>query len=63
VREVTGQQANGITQVCFAMPLRTDAVGDTALHPGQAVHLVLAWSHEPDFSHHSAGRDSLEVTL
>jgi hypothetical protein len=63
VREVTGQQANGVTQVCFTIPLRTDAVGDTALHPGQAVHMVLAWSHEPDFNHHSAQRESLTTNL
>jgi DOMON domain len=63
VREVTGQQVNGVTRVCFAMPLRTDAVGDTPVKPGQATHLVLAWSHEPDFNHHSAKRESLEITL
>jgi hypothetical protein len=63
VRAVTGEQLQGRTRVCFVMPLRTDAANDRPLQPGQATHLVLAWSHEADFKHHSAQRESLTVTL
>jgi hypothetical protein len=63
VEQVSGQQHEGRTQVCFVMPLAAADADDVDLAAGSSVHLVLAWSHEPDFDHHSAQRGSLSITL
>ncbi len=63
VSQVSGRQSGGRTHVCFTMPLGRADAEDVALVKGSPVHLILAWSHETDFDHHSAQRDSLDVTL
>ena len=42
------------------------AAGDTMaadLRPGAQTHLMLAWSHAPEFTHHSAWRRHFDVVL
>jgi hypothetical protein len=51
------------TEICFRMPLAAADDEDIALVPGETVHLILAYSHEADFQHHSARRDGVKVTL
>ncbi len=34
-----------------------------SLAPGRTTHLMLAWSHETDFDHHSAWRAHYDITL
>jgi hypothetical protein len=63
VSNVSGRQAGGRTHVCFSMPLKPTDTEDVALLRGAPVHLILAWSHEADFDHHSAQRDSVEMML
>jgi hypothetical protein len=63
VSDVSGQQAGGRTHVCFSMPLKPSDAEDVTLVTGAPVHLILAWSREADFDHHSAQRESVEVML
>ncbi|MEL6678417.1 MAG: hypothetical protein AAFQ51_06895 [Pseudomonadota bacterium] len=50
----------GGSRLTFSYP--TDLPG-LALAPGSATHLMLAWSHAPEFDHHSAWRRHLDITL
>jgi hypothetical protein len=63
VRTVGGVQELDFTRVCFAMPLDPLDPSDVTLAAGMLTHLVLAWSHERDFDHHSADRGAVNVLL
>jgi DOMON domain len=63
VTQVSSSYSNGQTQVCFTMPLKAQDAQDIGLVAGQVVYLILAWSHEADFDHHSAQRGSVRVVL
>jgi hypothetical protein len=63
VADVSGSQVDGVTRVCFSMPLAAADAEDVSLVAGKSVHLVLAWSHEPDFQHHSAQRGARNTLL
>jgi hypothetical protein len=63
VRLVGGAQEDGFTRLCFVMPLGQIDGADVALAAGATTHLVLAWSHERDFDHHSADRGAVSVVL
>ena len=51
------------TRVEVSVPLDPEVPELVVLRPGARVWLVLAWSREPDFDHHSARRTGLWVTL
>jgi len=51
---------SGRSVLRFAMPHR---LSSQSLAPGSAVHLMLAWSPETDFAHHSAWRRHVDVVL
>jgi DOMON domain len=63
VSEVSGSQSGGTTRVCFSMPLAAADQEDVKLSAGQSTHIILAWSHESDFEHHSAQRSAVQVRL
>lgn len=63
VRLVGSAQQAGFTRLCFVMPLGPIDRSDVALVAGSLTHLVLAWSHERDFDHHSADRGAVDVLL
>lgn len=63
LRIVGGPQEAGLTRLCFVMSLDPMDPSDILLVAGGQTHLVLAWSHEPDFDHHSAERGAVNVTL
>jgi hypothetical protein len=63
VRIVGGAQEAGVARVCFVMPLDPIDPSDVTLAAGSLTHLVLAWSHERDFDHHSADRGAVNVLL
>jgi hypothetical protein len=63
VRISGGAQDAGVTRVCFVMPLDPSDPSDVTLAVGSPTHLVLAWSHESDFNHHSADRGAVNVLL
>jgi hypothetical protein len=56
-------QRDGVTRICFRMALAASYAGDVALVAGKPVHLILAWSHERDFQHHSAQRGAVNTVL
>jgi hypothetical protein len=58
-----GAQQAGVTRVCFVMPLDPIDPADVMLVAGAPTHLLLAWSHESDFDHHSADRGAVNVQL
>jgi DOMON domain len=63
VSSVSGSKSAGITRVCFSMPLAAADREDVGLRAGQNTHIILAWSHEADFEHHSAQRSAVQVVL
>ena len=63
VRVAGGAQEADFARVCFAMPLGPIDPADVTLVAGAMTHLALAWSHEPDFDHHSADRGAVNVPL
>jgi hypothetical protein len=63
VRVVGSVQEASVTRVCFVMPLDPIDPADVTLAAGSPTHLVLAWSHEADFDHHSADRGAVDLQL
>lgn len=63
IQLISSEQLGGLTRICFRMALAASYAGDVALAAGKPVHLVLAWSHERDFQHHSAQRGAINTVL
>lgn len=58
-----GTYRGGTSNLEFSLPHRFPGRPGLSLAPGGGVHLMLAWSHEPDFGHHSAWRQHFDITL
>ncbi len=63
IQLISSEQRGGLTRICFRMALAASYTGDVALSVGKPVHLILAWSHERDFQHHSAQRGAVNTVL
>ncbi len=63
IRDLQGKHENGRSQITFSLPHRSTDRFAVDLMPGRSIHLMLAWSNEPDFAHHSAWRRHVDVTL
>lgn len=63
IRNLRGWRDAGRSTLSFSLPHRDADRFSIDLTPGRPVHLMLAWSHEPDFAHHSAWRDHVDVVL
>jgi hypothetical protein len=63
VSNVIGTHENSKTRICFNIPLAAVDAEDVALREGLNTHIVLAWSHESDFNHHSAVRSAVQAKL
>lgn len=63
VTGVSGQEEKGVTRLVFSIPLSRIAPDDIDLVPGAATHVVLAYSREDDFQHHSAMRTAVNLEL
>lgn len=63
LRDVAGLVRGGRSRVRFSLPHRATDAHAVPLSPGSPVYLMLAWSHSPDFDHHSAFREHLELVL
>ncbi len=63
IRNLQGWRENGRSQIAFSLPHRRLDRFAVDLMPGRSIHLMLAWSNEPDFAHHSAWRRHVDVTL
>jgi hypothetical protein len=61
--DVSGRSDDTQSTVKFSLPHLNAAPFDLDLSPGTPVYLMLAWSHEADFAHHSAWRRHLDVVL
>ncbi len=57
-----GEERDGRTTSRFALPLESGGFGPT-LRPGERVHVVLAYSRDDDFGHHSARRTAVNLDL
>ena len=60
---LAGRFENGRSVLSFSLPHRTADRYARDLSPGRSTHLMLAWSHAPDFDHHSAWREHIDVVL
>lgn len=63
LQDVQGQYKAPLSHLSFSLPETFPDQPNLALAPGAEVYLMLAWSHEPDFDHHSAWRQHFDVTL
>lgn len=72
LRDVSGYSKDGRSHLSFSLPHLITGNGKiqdkthhpaSSLSPGSPVHLMLAWSHAPEFDHHSAWRKHFDITL
>lgn len=63
ISDTRGAVNNGVSQLWFSMAHTIPGPPPLNLSPGRISHLMLAWSRDPDFDHHSAWRRHFEITL
>lgn len=63
VSEVEGQQKNGETFLQFSLPVLAKDTYRKNLSQGKEYVMILAYSQEDDFQHHSIMRTSIQVEL
>jgi hypothetical protein len=63
VTNILGKEINGQTVLSFTIPLAQSSKYHKNLSNGNTFHLLLAYSQEDDFQHHSIMRTSILVTL
>ena len=61
--ELRGRFSDGRSQLSFTLPHFIPGPPPLELAPGRISHLMLAWSQDRDFDHHSAWRRHFEITL
>lgn len=60
---VSGYYDNGRSRLEFSLPHTRPKRPSLRLDPGAGLHLMLAWSHETAFDHHSAWRRHYDIVL
>ena len=63
VEDIFGEQNDKRTQIKFSLPIQAMSKFERSLLPGKDIFLILAFSREDDFQHHSTMRTSLKITL
>ncbi len=63
VDNVTGEEHNGKTSLKFSLPLRSKTGYGRTLTEGTSYAMLLAYSLEDDFQHHSIMRTSIKIEL
>ncbi len=63
IADVSGYTESGISHLAFSWPHTFLERPSLSLSPGSEVRVMLAWSHERDFYHHSAWRRHFDITL
>jgi hypothetical protein len=63
VTQADGAYADSLSTLAFAVTHDVPGRPSLRLSEGANVGVMLAWSHEPDFDHHSAWRRHFPVTL
>mgnify|MGYP000882981820 CR=1 FL=1 len=61
--DVAGGFVGGVSRCDFSLPEAVVGAFPLDLAPGRPAYLMLAWSMEPEFDHHSAWRKHYDVTL
>ncbi|GCC52411.1 hypothetical protein SanaruYs_26480 [Chryseotalea sanaruensis] len=57
------QESNGVTKVHFSMHRSVNDKFHHELNEGESYFILLAYSNEDDFAHHSAMRTSIQIKL
>ncbi len=60
---LSAKNDNGGTTVEFTLSTKATDAYHLNLEKGKKIHLIMAYSHDDDFMHHSAMRTSLEIIL
>ena len=60
---VSGSYSQGLSRLEFSLPHQFPEHPALQLAPGASPHLMLAWSQDADFTHHSAWRRHYDVQL
>ncbi len=63
LRDRIGSQENSKTTLSFTLPLVAADRFSHSFEPGKPYHVLLAYSWETDFRHHSAMRTAVEINL
>jgi hypothetical protein len=60
---LTGKEQGQRTTLSFRLPLISGDPHDMDLRPGQSLWLIMAYSAEDDFGHHSRMREHVQIKL
>lgn len=63
VQNVSGQETNGTTTIEFTLPIGQSTTYQKELIEGKKYHVILAYSVDDDFQHHSIVRTSKAIQL
>ena len=63
VAQVMGEERRAYSRISFSLPVKAGNRYARDLSPGQTYYLLLAYSREDEFEHHSAMRTSVKITL
>ncbi len=63
ITDVSGYYDSGLSHLAFSLPQNFPERPSLRLSPGSKTYLMLAWSDEPDFDHHSAWRRHYDLIL
>jgi len=63
VADVAGEVSATRSTMAFSLPHTFPDTPNPSLGPGTHTHLMLAWSHDADFGHHSAWRRHMDIIL
>lgn len=63
LKQFDGSFQGDTSTLMFTLPHKIPGRAELDLAPGSSVHLMLAWSMEIDFNHHSAWRRHFTLTL
>lgn len=63
VTDIYGIESKGKTKISFSIPIQSQSKFRKDLSPGNTYSLLIAYSQEDDFMHHSRMRSSLQIEL
>lgn len=63
VKNIRGEEKRGTTRISFSLPNKPENLLQKDLREGNRYHLLLAYSVDKDFRHHSLMRTSIIITL
>ena len=63
VENIEGTEGNNFTQIKFSLPIEALSQYQKDLKPNMDYFMILAYSREDDFQHHSMMRTHIKVTL